>query len=46
MPVDQEIQVVSLEGLKKMKRIAGRPQDLADLDYLEQADRNESRENG
>lgn len=31
---DQEIQVVSLEGLAKMKRAAGRPQDIADLHQL------------
>lgn len=31
---DQEFQVVSLEGLAKMKRAAGRPQDLADLNQL------------
>lgn len=31
---DQKIQVVSREGLGKMKRAAGRPQDLADLDQL------------
>jgi hypothetical protein len=29
---------VSLEGLKKMKRIASRPQDLADLHNLESAE--------
>ena len=29
------IQVVSREGLLKMKRIAGRPQDLSDVDNLE-----------
>ena len=29
------IQVVSREGLLKMKRIAGRPQDLSDIDNLE-----------
>ena len=43
---DQEIPVVSLEGLKKMKRIAGRPQDLADLHHLELDEQNEPRENG
>ena len=33
--VEQRVlQVVSLEGLSKMKRIAGRPQDLADLSHL------------
>lgn len=31
---DREIWTVSLEGLAKMKRLAGRPQDLADLDNL------------
>lgn len=30
----RNVQVVSLEGLEKMKRLAGRPQDLADLDRL------------
>jgi hypothetical protein len=33
--VEQRVlQVVSLEGLAKMKRVAGRPQDLADLSQL------------
>jgi hypothetical protein len=30
----RDIWTVSLEGLAKMKRLAGRPQDLADLDNL------------
>lgn len=33
---DYELVVVSLDGLRKMKRLAGRPQDLADLDRLEE----------
>jgi hypothetical protein len=32
---DQALQVVSLAGLKKMKTLAGRPQDLADIAQLE-----------
>jgi hypothetical protein len=40
---DQEIQVVSLNGLKKMKQIAGRPQDLADLRHLDLGEQNETR---
>lgn len=31
---NQEIQVVSLEGLRKMKKAAGRPRDLVDLQEL------------
>lgn len=31
---DRKLRVVSLEGLAKMKRAAGRPQDLADLSQL------------
>ena len=31
-----EIKVISLSGLKKMKRLAGRPQDLIDLKRLEE----------
>lgn len=31
---DQEVQVVSREGLKKMKAVAGRAQDRADLEEL------------
>jgi hypothetical protein len=34
----RRLQVVSLAGLTKMKRVAGRPQDLADLHYLERED--------
>jgi hypothetical protein len=33
---DYHLQVVSLEGLRKMKRLAGRPQDLVDLERLAQ----------
>ena len=39
---DREMQVVSLEGLKKMKRVAGPPQDLADLHNLELTEENGS----
>ena len=38
---DYEIKVVSLSGLKKMKRLAGRPQDLVDLEKLEDLERND-----
>jgi hypothetical protein len=31
---DRDIWTVSLDGLARMKRLAGRPQDLADLDNL------------
>jgi hypothetical protein len=31
---DRDVWTVSLEGLARMKRLAGRPQDLADLDNL------------
>ncbi len=31
---DYELCVISLKGLRKMKSLAGRPQDLADLDHL------------
>lgn len=31
----KKLSVVSLEGLLKMKRLAGRPQDLADIDRIE-----------
>jgi len=34
----RRLRVVSLAGLTKMKRAAGRRQDLADLDYLEGKD--------
>lgn len=34
------VQLVSREGLLKMKRMAGRPQDLADIDHLERGDEN------
>jgi hypothetical protein len=34
----RRLQVVSRAGLTKMKRVAGRPQDLADLHYLEGED--------
>lgn len=34
---DRDLQVVSRSGLTKMKRAAGRPQDLADLAGLEDA---------
>ncbi len=30
----RDVWTVSLEGLARMKRLAGRPQDLADLDNL------------
>ncbi len=41
---DYEITVVSLSGLKKMKRLSGRPQDLVDLQQLEDLERaDESR---
>lgn len=30
----RDVWTVSLEGLARMKRLAGRPQDLADLDHL------------
>lgn len=35
---DREMRVVSAEGLVTMKRLAGRPQDLADIAALEQTD--------
>ena len=38
---DYEITVVSLSGLKKMKRLAGRPQDLVDLERLEDVERDD-----
>ena len=38
---DYEITVVSLSGLKKMKRLSGRPQDLVDLERLEDAERDD-----
>ena len=38
---DYEITVVSLSGLKKMKRLSGRPQDFADLERLEDLERND-----
>jgi hypothetical protein len=31
---ERDVWTVSLEGLARMKRLAGRPQDLADLDHL------------
>lgn len=34
----KQISVVSIEGLRKMKRFAGRPQDLADLEKLNNSD--------
>lgn len=34
------IQLVSREGLLKMKRMAGRPQDLVDIGHLERGDEN------
>jgi hypothetical protein len=34
----KQISVVSVEGLRKMKQFAGRPQDLADLDKLNNSD--------
>lgn len=33
--LEREIVIVSREGLATMKRLAGRPQDLADIDVLE-----------
>lgn len=38
---DYEISVVSLDGLKKMKRMSGRPQDLVDVERLEELERND-----
>lgn len=38
---DYKINVVSLSGLKKMKRLAGRPQDLVDLEQLEDLERDD-----
>ena len=38
---DYEITVVSLSGLKKMKRLSGRPQDLVDLQQLEDLERDD-----
>lgn len=38
---DYEITVVSLSGLKKMKRLSGRPQDLVDVQRLEDVERND-----
>jgi hypothetical protein len=35
---DGEYSVVSIAGMKRMKKIAGRPKDLIDLDYLEGLD--------
>ena len=37
---DYEITVVSLSGLRKMKRLSGRPQDLVDLERLEDLERD------
>ena len=42
---DYEITVVSLSGLKKMKRLSGRPQDLADLERLEDLERDDEPKN-
>ncbi|MCD6327290.1 hypothetical protein J7M28_07035 [bacterium] len=36
---DYEVTVVSLSGLKKMKRLSGRPQDLVDIGRLEELER-------
>ena len=35
---DVRIPVVSKEHLKQLKRIAGRPQDIADIEILEELD--------
>jgi len=37
----RDIGIVSRAGLVTMKRLAGRPQDLADIAALEEADDNE-----
>ncbi|MBN1592407.1 MAG: hypothetical protein JW941_04035 [Candidatus Coatesbacteria bacterium] len=36
-----ELSVVSLDGLKQMKRMSGRPQDLADIERLEELERDD-----
>ena len=37
---DYELTVVSLSGLKEMKRMSGRPHDLADVERLEELERD------
>jgi hypothetical protein len=41
---DIEIPVVSLQHLKRLKKAAGRPQDLADIDTMEALERAEKEE--
>lgn len=41
---DRPLYVVSRDGLAKMKRAAGRPQDLADLSQLDRAEESDAEE--